>query len=133
MDTPAEVAALTTALEGLADHTHLAFTSKNGIHAVLQTLEAIHGGPEAARDAVVASGVRICALGADALVLEGARYPVHVRPEDARSQGLVGELVARGEAGGARVLCPVPNVTGARPRLHHCFECSDTAARGRRR
>lgn len=113
VETPTAVAALTAALEGLSAHTHLAFTSKNGIHAVLQCLEAIHGGPEAARDAVVTSGVRVCALGADALVLEGARYPVHVRPAEASTQGLVRELVSRGEAAGAHVLCPVPHVTGA--------------------
>jgi hypothetical protein len=49
--------------------------------------------------------------------LEAAGYGVAVQPAEASTQGLVRELMRRGEADGARVLCPVPKVTGARSAL----------------
>lgn len=104
--------ALTSELSSLSDFTHVAFTSKNGIHAVLAQLERMHGSTAAARTAVAESGVRICALGADALVLKDAGYPVHLLPSEPSTQGIVCELRRRKEAAGARVLCPVPKVTG---------------------
>jgi uroporphyrinogen-III synthase len=106
------VAALTSELTNLSEFTHIAFTSKNGIHAVLAQLERMHGSTMAARTAVAASGVRICALGADASVLRDAGYPVHLLPSEPSTQGMVSELRRRKEAAGARVLCPVPKVTG---------------------
>lgn len=39
-------------------------------------------------------------------------------PAQASTQGLVKELEARGEARGARVLCPVPHVTGGLVGMH---------------
>jgi hypothetical protein len=58
------------------------------------------------------SGVKFCALGADALVLEAAGYGVHVQPIEPSTQGLASEMLARGLLNGSRVLCPVPHVTG---------------------
>lgn len=57
-------------------------------------------------------GARLCALGADGDVLLSAGLTPHVVPAEASTQGLVKELVARGEAAGARVLCPVLHVSG---------------------
>lgn len=94
----------------LQGFTHIAFTSRNGIQAVLQRLEMLHDGAEAARAAVKASGVKLCALGRDALALTEAGYSCAVTPQESSTQGLVMELTARGEAEGARVLCPVPRV-----------------------
>ncbi|KAF8063700.1 hemD [Scenedesmus sp. PABB004] len=105
---------LDAALARLAEFTHLAFTSRNGILAVLERLAALHGGPGAAADAVAASGVKLCALGADGEALRGAGLTVHVSPAEASTKGLAAELAASGQAAGARVLCPVPHVAGAR-------------------
>jgi uroporphyrinogen-III synthase len=109
---PDQVAELHGALEDLESHTHIAFTSKNGIYAVLHELERLQG--DAAQQYVRDSGVQLCALGADAHVLEAAGYEVHVTPAEPSTQGLVRELQERGELDGARVLCPVPHVTGER-------------------
>eukprot|EP00892_Ulva_mutabilis_P012592 jgi/Ulvmu1/9705/UM055_0043.1 len=110
LEDPGQVSALQQALRNLPAFTHVAFTSKNGINAVLQELDRIYRA--SARTIVEDSGVRLCALGADAQALEAAGYPVHVLPQEASTQGLVRELAARGELEGARVLCPVPFVTG---------------------
>ncbi|KAG2434103.1 hypothetical protein HXX76_007830 [Chlamydomonas incerta] len=91
---------------------HIAFTSKNGIFAFLDQLAAVAGGVEAACDWLRRSGLRLCALGADGEVLTGLGLEVHVSPPEASTLGLVRELERRGEAAGARVLCPVPLVTG---------------------
>ncbi|PNW72272.1 hypothetical protein CHLRE_16g675000v5 [Chlamydomonas reinhardtii] len=91
---------------------HIAFTSKNGIFALLDQLAAVAGGVEAACGWLRRSGLRLCALGADGEVLVGLGLEVHVSPPEASTLGLVRELERRGEAAGARVLCPVPRVTG---------------------
>ena len=54
-------------------------------------------------------------------VLADAGYSVAVEPREASTQGLVRELALRGEAAGARVLCPVPLVTGAEPPFFFSF------------
>ncbi|KAG2491891.1 hypothetical protein HYH03_009843 [Edaphochlamys debaryana] len=92
--------------------THIAFTSRNGIFATLDQLAAVAGGVEAAVGWLRGSSIRLCALGADGEVLGGLGLNVHVSPKEASTLGLVKELVARGEAVGSRVLCPVPHVTG---------------------
>ncbi|KAG2453919.1 hypothetical protein HYH02_002122 [Chlamydomonas schloesseri] len=92
--------------------THIAFTSKNGIFAFIDQLAAVAGGVEAACEWLRRSGLRLCALGADGEVLSGLGLEVHVAPPEASTLGLVRELERRGEAAGARVLCPVPLVTG---------------------
>ncbi|GFR48780.1 hypothetical protein Agub_g10728 [Astrephomene gubernaculifera] len=91
---------------------HIAFTSRNGIFAFMQALGAALGGIPAAVGWLGGSGIRLCALGADGEVLRELGLIVHVAPQEASTQGLVRELVQRGEAAGARVLCPVPLVAG---------------------
>lgn len=110
LDDPNQISQLRTVLSDLSQFTHIAFSSKNGINAVLHELEHLHG--TSAKSVLQESGARLCALGADALALEQAGYDVHVKPQEASTQGLVRELVSRGELEGARVLCPVPHVTG---------------------
>lgn len=110
LDDPNQIAQLRTVLSDLSQFTHIAFSSKNGINAVLHELESLHG--TSAKSVLEDSGVRLCALGADAQALEQAGYDVHVKPQEASTQGLVRELASRGELDGARVLCPVPHVTG---------------------
>ena len=116
LENPDQIAELRQALGELSGFSHIAFTSKNGINAVLHELENLYGA--SAKSAVDESGVKLCALGADAQALEAAGYPVHVVPHEASTQGLVRELAARDELDGAQVLCPVPFVTGA-----DCFHC----------
>jgi uroporphyrinogen-III synthase len=75
--------ALDAALSNLSAYTDIAFTSRNGIHAVLQRLALSN--PEGAAKALRASRVWCWALGADAAVLRAAGFPdVHtpleVRP-----------------------------------------------------
>ncbi|KAF5841511.1 Uroporphyrinogen-III synthase HemD-domain-containing protein [Dunaliella salina] len=104
-------------------YTHIAFTSKNGIYATLQRaaelcedLQQGHAlgldssGLDAAAQAILKSGVKLCALGADGDVLLRAGLPVHVSPAEASTLGLVQELKTLDEAQGARILCPVPLV-----------------------
>jgi uroporphyrinogen-III synthase len=120
LDDGEDIKVLDAALDGLSNFSHIAFTSKNGIRAVLNHLEAKHG--ELGAQFVEQSGVRVCALGADSLVLEAAGYKVHIMPEEASTQGLVRELVSRGEAKDACVLCPVPKVTGTIPLVCLCAQ-----------
>ncbi|KAK9830107.1 hypothetical protein WJX72_009827 [[Myrmecia] bisecta] len=106
------IEALDAALQQLSSYTHLAFSSRNGVAAVMQRLAAIHGSQAAAVGAVLRSGVRCWALGADAEALHSVGVKDVFTPAKASTQGLVDELVARNEAAGARVLCPVPLVAG---------------------
>ena len=59
-----DVSALDGALRNLQDFTHIAFTSKNGVHACVDHLHRVYG--DGAPEAVARSAVRLCALGADA-------------------------------------------------------------------
>eukprot|EP00803_Ostreobium_quekettii_P008293 evm.model.scf_988.2 EVM.evm.TU.scf_988.2 scf_988:33365-36781(+) len=99
-------------LAELETFSHIAFTSKNGIRAVLQRLSVMHGGIEQAVHVIRTSGTRLCALGVDGDELRAAGMEVHVEPEEASTLGLVRELVDRSEAKGSRILCPVPCVQG---------------------
>ncbi|WIA22644.1 hypothetical protein OEZ86_009619 [Tetradesmus obliquus] len=99
-------------LQQLESYSHLAFTSKNGILAVLERLAALHGGPEEAVQYVQQSGIKLCALGADGQVLRDAGLQVHVSPKEASTKGLAAELAATSQAAGAHILCPVPHVAG---------------------
>lgn len=67
---PADRYALDSALapDSLRNYTHVAFTSKNGVQAVLAALGRHHGDAHSAAEALRATGVRLCALGADAHV-----------------------------------------------------------------
>lgn len=71
-------------------------------------------GPQAAVQFVRDSRIKLCALGADGDVLQREfGLTLDVSPLEASTQGLVAELERRGGAKGARVLAPVPLVTGA--------------------
>eukprot|EP00884_Botryococcus_braunii_P012457 jgi/Botrbrau1/21211/Bobra.39_2s0012.1 len=150
-----DLEAIDQALKALSDYTDIAFTSKNGIYAVLQRLSHLAGpagplssGPcspqetpstsasspssasagsrgadaalpqgllatlSSAVPALAASGIRCWALGADADVLRAAGLADVILPEKASTLGLVAAMESRGLAKGARVLCPVPLVTG---------------------
>lgn len=56
----------------LDQYTHLAFTSRNGIQAVLDTLQSSCSGAPAPGDFLSRHSIRCCALGADAELLQGA-------------------------------------------------------------
>jgi uroporphyrinogen-III synthase len=65
-----QLAALDAALMGLGEYSHVAFTSKNGIMAVLERLEGLLGGHAGVVNHIRRSGVQLAALGADGRVLE---------------------------------------------------------------
>lgn len=95
----------------LPSFSHLLFTSKNGILAVLGHLEQRLGSQEAAISALAASGAEIYALGRDADLLRSLGINA-LRPDEASTSGLVSHLARRGALAGSRCLCPVPLVTG---------------------
>jgi uroporphyrinogen-III synthase len=65
--------------------------------------------------------LQLCALGADSEALRSAGYHVDIVPDESSTQGLVRHLVKLGQAQGARVLCPVPLVSGMlAATLGHC-------------
>ncbi len=64
--------ALDQELSHLERYSHLAFTSRNGIAAVLEQLATMHGSLQAAAAHLNALPLRCCALGADAEMLADA-------------------------------------------------------------
>lgn len=110
LQSPAAHHSLVASLLELGSFTDLAFTSRNGVTAAVAALGEAVGGPEAAVRYLVACGVRCWALGADAEALRELGVHGVLTPTRASTQGLVEEMVARGLAAGARVLCPVPAV-----------------------
>ncbi len=56
-------------MQNLSQYDHIAFTSRNGIHAVMQRLEELQGSTHAALQALHDSKVQCWALGADAQLL----------------------------------------------------------------
>ncbi|DBA78383.1 TPA: hypothetical protein ACH3X2_007890 [Trebouxia sp. C0005] len=98
-------------MQNLSQYDHIAFTSRNGIHAVMQRLEELQGSPQAALQALSDGKVQCWALGADAQLLSAYGVQSVQTPAEASTQGLVTELRKQGRAQGARVLCPVPLVT----------------------
>ncbi|KAL0033567.1 hypothetical protein WJX79_003970 [Trebouxia sp. C0005] len=98
-------------MQNLSQYDHIAFTSRNGIHAVMQRLEELQGSPQAALQALSDGKVQCWALGADAQLLRAYGVQSVQTPAEASTQGLVTELRKQGRAQGARVLCPVPLVT----------------------
>eukprot|EP00667_Euglena_gracilis_P016693 EG_transcript_17485 len=108
-------------------YTHVAFTSRAGIEAILERLAAL--GPDlspeprpattaADRPAVLAAGaarlagtnVRVWALGADAQALRVAGVPEVQTPAVPSTDGLVSALAQTTLPPNAAVLCPVPHV-----------------------
>lgn len=68
-------------LKDLSQFDHLAFTSRNGIHAVMHQLAALHGSIEAAVHALHAAQLQCWALGADAEVLKDMSVSVKTPAE----------------------------------------------------
>ena len=56
-------------MQSLSQYDHIAFTSRNGIYAVMQRLEELQGSTQAALQAPNDSKVQCWALGADAQLL----------------------------------------------------------------
>ena len=56
-------------LQDLSQYSDIAFTSRNGIHAVTELLQRLHGTPQAALQALQGCGAQCWALGADAEAL----------------------------------------------------------------
>ena len=56
-------------LRDLSQYSDIAFTSRNGIHAVMELLQGLHGSPDAALQALQTCKAQCWALGADAEAL----------------------------------------------------------------
>lgn len=94
-----------TAIGRLADYDWISFTSRNGIEAFFNRLEALD------LDHSILSGTRVSALGNDGKALEAKGIKVDLLPPAASTRGVVEELERRGETDG-RILLPVPEVYG---------------------
>ena len=71
-------------LRDLSQYSDIAFTSKNGIHAVMKLLQGLHGSPDAALKALQTCKAQCWALGADAealrqLGVHSVQTPAEVR------------------------------------------------------
>ena len=93
------------AITSLSDYGWVAFTSRNGIDAFFDRLEALK------LDRGVLHNTKVCALGKDAEALQERGVPVDLLPPVATTKGIVDELERRGIKGG-RILLPVPEVVG---------------------
>jgi uroporphyrinogen-III synthase len=98
-------AALDAALRNLSDYDWVSFTSRNGIEACFNRLDAL------GLDRGVLARVKISALGNDGRLLRDAGIRVDLLPPAASTRGVVEELARRGATGG-RILLPVPEVFG---------------------
>lgn len=75
-------------LQDLSRYSDIAFTSRNGIHAVMELLQGLHGTPQAALQALQGCGAQCWALGADAealtqLGIQNVQTPTEVCPQQA--------------------------------------------------
>ena len=71
-------------------YTHIAFTSRNGIHAFLDALEAHYGSDQALTKLRNGSSrTTFCALGADAELLHSAGIIDVLAPQEVRDPGTV--------------------------------------------
>jgi uroporphyrinogen-III synthase len=93
------------AISNLSEYSWLAFTSRNGIDAFFNRLEAL------ALEKDVLKNTMLCALGNDAKALEEKGIEVDLIPPVASTKGMVDELERRGVKSG-RILLPVPEVVG---------------------
>ena len=101
----ADYAEFDEAIKNLSQYRWLAFTSRNGIQAFFNRLDAL------ALDASVLKDTQIAALGNDAAALEQKGISVDLLPPVTTTKGIVEELERRGENTG-RILLPVPQVYG---------------------
>ncbi|MDJ0926714.1 MAG: uroporphyrinogen-III synthase [Gammaproteobacteria bacterium] len=96
---------LDTAIRSLSGYDWISFTSRNGIEAFFDRLDAL------GLDTQVLSQTRVSALGNDAGALEEMGVAVDLLPSAASTRGVVEELHRRGETN-ASILLPVPEVIG---------------------
>ncbi len=96
---------LDLAIMNLAEYDWLAFTSRNGIEAFFDRLDAL------GLDTGVFKKTKLAALGNDGKALEYRGVRVDCLPPEATTRGIVEELQRRGENHG-RILLPVPVVRG---------------------
>ena len=93
------------AIKNLSDYNWIAFTSRNGIEAFFDRLEAL------SLDRGVLKNTKLCALGNDAKALQEKGVTVNLVPPVATTRGIVEELEKRDVKSG-RILLPVPEVVG---------------------
>ncbi|HHQ15123.1 MAG TPA: uroporphyrinogen-III synthase [Chromatiales bacterium] len=93
------------AIRRLADYAWISFTSRNGIEAFFNRLDAL------GLDASILKNTRVSALGNDGKALEARGVTVDLLPPAASTRGVVEELRRRGETSG-KILLPVPEVYG---------------------
>lgn len=107
------IGALQDALLRLHEHQVLACLSRPAISSVANQLMALcDNDTEAASIALQASGIRVAALGADALAVKHLLgRPADIIPFEASPSGLVQFLRADDRLKGAAILCPIPVVT----------------------
>ena len=79
----APMQALKEKIQSLEQYTHVAFTSRNGIQAVLDALEALNS-DGMAPEGLNSPGVRCCARGADAELLHQAGVSNVLTPKEVR-------------------------------------------------
>ena len=93
------------AIRNLADYDWISFTSRNGIEAFFNRLEAL------GLDKTVVADTKVSALGNDGKALEEHGIEVDLLPPAASTRGVIEELQRRGETQ-RRILLPVPEVFG---------------------
>lgn len=99
------------AIRNLSEYSWLAFTSRNGIDAFFDRLEAL------TLDTGILKNTKLCALGNDAKALQEKGIEVDLVPPVASTKGIVDELERR-EIKSGRILLPVPEVVGMKePRV----------------
>lgn len=85
MQRPSPCMQVSKQLEDLSQYSDIAFTSRNGIHAVMDLLQGLHGSRQAALHALQECRAQCWALGADAealrnLGLQKVHTPTEVCP-----------------------------------------------------
>lgn len=110
LSTPSDITALETALLTLPSHKILAFTSRTAIIQLSHHLTTLaNNNPAQAKQMLIQSGIRLAALGSDALALKPhLGLTADILPLDPSPQGLVAFLASDPSLKGAAVLCPVP-------------------------
>jgi len=93
------------AIRNLSNYDWISFTSRNGIEAFFNRLEAL------GLDKSILAATSVSALGNDSRALEQRGIKVDLLPPAASTRGVVEELERRGETKG-RILLPVPEVYG---------------------
>eukprot|EP01047_Picozoa_sp_COSAG01_P073769 COSAG01_NODE_12123_length_1797_cov_26.290342_1_plen_299_part_00 len=92
-------------------YAYVAFTSRNGIDAFINRARALGLAGDLR---ALLRGCTVCALGKDAQALEAAGVDVGLLPSVSSPAGIVRELKERPHVRGARILVPVPVVSGVR-------------------